>query len=222
MRRLRVALYRLKLESQKKGQKQIDYRKTFKSDFAFLCFIILTQQTTDQNAYKAAIQLFREYPSIRLIKDAKVNEIASLIAPAGMQLKKAKAIKEIAAFVVINKGKIPNTREALERLPLVGRKTASIILNECFGVGAFPVDTHIKRVLSRITGFSLTEKTAEELITARYKSSDWFSIHNRLRAHGQTTCTSKLTKCSQCPLTDVCAYFNTYRVSQRRDTDGTK
>lgn len=222
MRRLKVALYRLKLESQEKGQKQIDYRKTFKSDFAFLCFIILTQQTTDQIAYKAAIQLFREYPSVRLVKNAKVTEISKLIAPAGMQLKKAKAIKEIAEIVTDNNGKTPNTREALERLPLVGRKTASIILNKCFGVDTFPVDTHIKRVLSRIIGFSLTEKTAEELITAQYKSSDWFSIHNRLREHGQTTCTSNLTKCSQCPLTDVCVYFNTYRVSQRRDPNETK
>lgn len=216
MRRLRVALYRLKLEEQKRGQKQTNYRKIFKSDFTFLCFIILTQQSTDQNACKAAVKLFQEYPSIRLIEDATVNEIADVISLAGMQRKKARAIKEIAALVILNKGKIPNTREELEKLPLVGRKTASIVLNECFGIKSFPVDTHIKRVLSRITGFSLTEKTAEELITERYKPDDWFSIHNRLREHGQTTCTSKLTRCSQCPLTDVCSYFNTYRVSQRR------
>lgn len=214
--RLKVALHRLALDYSSKLKNQKDYKKELASNFKFFCFVVLTQQSTDERAFQSALKLFKELPTAKDILQADIDQISELIKSSGLQQKKAQAIQEIATYVVNHHGEIPKTREELESFSLVGRKTASLVLHECFGVASFPVDTHIKRVISRISKFYRTSKQVEALITNYFLEDEWFYYHNVLRVHGQTLCTAKTPKCQGCPVNMICCFYET----ERRITNG--
>ena len=107
----------------------------------------------------------------------------------------------------LNQGKVPQTREALEALPGVGRKTANVVLNTAFGQPTIAVDTHIFRVSNRTKiapgkDVVAVEKGLEKFVHDEFK----LNVHHRLILHGRYICVARTPKCPQCGIADLCEY----------------
>ena len=115
-----------------------------RSHFQLLIAVILSAQTTDEKVNKVTCILFDKYKDANALRKANVKDIEKIIKPIGLYHNKAKNIIAVSKILVKDyKGKVPNDRTALESLPGVGRKTANIILNNCFNEPTFAVDTHV-------------------------------------------------------------------------------
>lgn len=142
---------------------------------------LLSSRTNDDTTLAASKRLFKAAPTIESLAQCKLPEIRNLVYPVGFYKTKAKHVKMLAEIIVKDfKGKIPNTREDLMKLPGVGRKTANLVLNRAFAKEAIAVDTHVHRI-SNLLGWVKTktpEKTELELMKILPKKY-WSSL-NRL------------------------------------------
>jgi endonuclease-3 len=136
------------------------------------------------------------------------GELEGVIRSIGLFRNKAKNLIELAQIVSTTYGGVvPGVREALEALPGVGRKTASVVLAQGFGVPAFAVDTHVGRV-SRRLGFTKSDNPVkvEQAMTALLKPEKWASAHLTLIRHGRTVCKAPKPLCESCPVRKLCPY----------------
>ena len=136
----------------------------------------------------------------------------------GFYRQKAKSIKACCQDLITHhKGKVPNDFEALVKLPGVGRKTASVIVGNAFGIPAIAVDTHVKR-LSNLLGF--IESEDPEKIELRLKEllpeKDWVDSSHLLATHGRNICIARRPKCLECVLGDLCPSYTPNNVKSRR------
>ena len=179
------------------------------SDFSFLMAVVMSAQTTDVQVNKVTDKLFAKYRTIddflALGEDGLAREISSI----GLYRNKAKNIIKLLAILKEKfGGKVPNSRDDLESLPGVGRKTANVVLNELFGQPTIAVDTHVLR-LSNILGISKTdnpnqvEKDLENLVPDQYKKN----ISNFLVLHGRYVCKAKKPNCEVCKIKKLCPKF---------------
>jgi endonuclease-3 len=130
------------------------------------------------------------------------------IRTIGLYNNKAKAIIAMSrALIEEHGGQVPGDREALERLPGVGRKTASVVLNGAFGQPTIAVDTHVFRVANR-TGLApgRTPRAVEQALEARVPKRYARHAHHWLILHGRYTCLARRPKCPECVVRDLCAY----------------
>jgi endonuclease-3 len=134
--------------------------------------------------------------------------VRELVKTIGLFRTKAKNVVALSKKLVEeHAGEVPRTREALEALPGVGRKTANVILNTVFGEPTIAVDTHIFRVCNR-TGLArgktvrAVEDKLQKVVPAEYK----LGAHHWLILHGRYVCTARKPKCPICPIRDLCAY----------------
>jgi endonuclease-3 len=121
-----------------------------KDEFTLLISVLLSAQCTDERVNKITPLLFAKADNPFDMVKLSIEEIKEIIKPCGLSPAKSKAIFNLS-HILIDKyqGKVPNTFEALESLPGVGHKTASVVMSQVFGVPAFPVDTHIHRLATR-------------------------------------------------------------------------
>jgi len=164
-----------------------------KDPYTLLIAVLLSAQSTDVRVNKITPLLFKEadnpYDMIKL----SVDQIREIIRPVGLSPAKAKGIHGLS-HILIDKhnGEVPNDLEALEELPAVGHKTASVVTSQAFGVPAFPVDTHIHRLLYR-WGFTngknvtQTEKDAKRL----FPQAVWNDLHLQIIWYGRQYCQAR-------------------------------
>ena len=180
----------------------------YSNPFTLLVAVVLSAQATDVSVNLATRDLFKRVRTpqqmIALGEDALRDQIKSI----GLFNTKAKNVIALSeALIRDHKGEVPRTRDELEKLPGVGRKTANVVLNTAFGQETFAVDTHIFRVGNR-TGLA-TGKTPLDVelkldrITPQPFRRD---AHHWLILHGRYTCKARLPLCWKCPVIDLCRY----------------
>lgn len=174
--------------------------------FQLLIATILSAQTTDQKVNQVTSELFRLYPTPQKMLELTQSELESKIKSIGLFRNKAKNILETCNILVRDyQGQVPQSLHHLVDLPGVGRKTASVVLANAFGIPAFPVDTHILRVSKRL---GLTQETdplkVEKDLIAVIPEQLWIDSHHQLIFHGRRICSARKPQCGQCPLNIYC------------------
>ncbi len=180
----------------------------YKSEFELLIAVMLSAQATDVSVNKATIGLFKKANTPKKMLALGEEGLEAYIKSIGLYHTKAKNIlKTCDILIKEHQSKVPSSREALEALPGVGRKTANVILNTAFGEATIAVDTHIFRVSNRI-GLAngktpLVVETQLLKVVPKHYQKD---AHHWLILHGRYTCTARKPKCEQCIINDLCEY----------------
>lgn len=180
------------------------------SHFQLLVAVVLSAQTTDEKVNKVTPILFKKYPNADKLAKASVKDVEEIIKPLGLYKNKAKNIVELSKILVKDyKGKVVNDRDALESLPGVGRKTCNVVLNNCFDVPAFAVDTHVSRVSKRlgIADEDDDPNKIEEKLMSYFPRNSWGKLHHQFIFFGRYKCKSQNPDCSDCPFKKLCNYF---------------
>ncbi len=180
----------------------------YATSFELLIAVILSAQATDVGVNKATAQLFANANTPHAILKLGLEGLKTYVKTINLYPTKAKNIIK-ACEILLEKyhGEVPSTREQLEELPGVGRKTANVILNTAFGQATIAVDTHIFRVANRTN--LATGKTPRAVEDKLFKSTPKEYIHDAhhwLILHGRYICTAKKPKCPSCIINDLCEY----------------
>ena len=178
----------------------------YNSNFELLIAVMLSAQATDKSVNKATASLFKVANTPAALLDLGEDALRGYIKSIGLFNTKARnIIKTCELLIKRHGGKVPNQRSALEALPGVGRKTASVILNTAFGEPTIAVDTHIFRVANR-TGLAKgknvveVEKRLLKSVPDVYKRN----AHHWLILHGRYVCVARQPKCENCVISDLC------------------
>ena len=193
----------------KRLQKQLPDPTTelhYQSEFELLVAVILSAQATDISVNQATAKLYPVANTPQAIYKLGVKRLKGYIKTIGLFNTKAEnVIKTCGILIEQHGGEVPRTRQELEALPGVGRKTANVILNTAFGEPTIAVDTHIFRVSNR-TGLApgkdvlAVEKALLANVPDRFKKD----AHHWLILHGRYTCVARKPKCSECIINDIC------------------
>jgi endonuclease-3 len=180
----------------------------YRSPFELLIAVILSAQSTDVGVNKATETLFVVADAPERMLKLGVNGLKKHIRTIGLYNTKARNIIATCRILVQEHGgQVPAEREALERLPGVGRKTANVILNTAFGQPTIAVDTHIFRVCNR-TGIAPGRSVLEverrllRLVPEEFRRN----AHHWLILHGRYTCTARAPKCGACVIREFCEW----------------
>ncbi|BAL94876.1 endonuclease III [Rubrivivax gelatinosus] len=178
----------------------------FTSVFELLCAVLLSAQATDAGVNKATKRLFALAPTPQRMLDLGLEQVTELIRTIGLFRTKAKNLVQTCRILVEQHGgAVPRSREALEALPGVGRKTANVVLNVAFGEPTMAVDTHIFRVANR-TGLApgknplAVELKLLERVPAKYA----VDAHHWLILHGRYVCQARRPQCERCAVRRWC------------------
>jgi endonuclease III len=180
----------------------------YSTPFELLVAVILSAQATDVGVNKATKRLFPVANTPKKILALGEEGLKRYISTIGLYNAKAKNIVATCALLLERHGgEVPRTREELEALPGVGRKTANVILNTVFGETTIAVDTHIFRVCNR-TGLARgkTVRAVEDKLVKVVPQEYKLGAHHWLILHGRYVCTARKPKCPVCPIRDLCAY----------------
>ncbi|MEO8838689.1 MAG: endonuclease III [Herbaspirillum sp.] len=180
----------------------------YTTPFELLVAVILSAQATDVSVNKASRILFPIANTPEKILALDVDGLMPYIQTIGLYRTKAKNIIATCRLLLTeHNGQVPRTREALQQLPGVGRKTANVILNVIYGVPTIAVDTHIFRVANR-TGLApgktveLVEESLLKVVPAEFQ----LNAHHWLILHGRYTCLARKPLCWNCSIADLCDY----------------
>ena len=180
----------------------------YSSPYTLLVAVVLSAQATDAGVNKATPALFARADTPRKMVALGVEKVTELIRTIGLFRTKAKNLIALSEKLIADYGgQVPATREALETLPGVGRKTANVVLNVAFGEPTMAVDTHIFRVANR-TGIApgrdplAVELALEKRVPAPYRQH----AHHWLILHGRYVCKARKPECTGCLIADLCAY----------------
>jgi len=180
----------------------------YQTPFELLCAVILSAQATDVGVNKATARLFPLANSPQAILDLGEAGLKQHISSIGLYNSKAKNIIAACQMLVRDHaGEVPDEREALEKLPGVGRKTANVVLNVLFGKPTIAVDTHIFRVGNR-TGMApgKTPLAVEKGLLKAIPKKFLRHAHHWLVLHGRYVCTARKPKCHLCPVYEECCW----------------
>jgi endonuclease-3 len=176
--------------------------------FTLLVAVVLSAQATDAGVNKATPALFALADTPEKMVKLGEGKVRALIKTIGLYRTKAKNVVALSRRLVAEHGgQVPPSREALEALPGVGRKTANVVLNVAFGEPVIAVDTHAFRVANR-TGLALgktplaVEETLDRIVPERYKHN----AHHWLILHGRYVCKARKPECWRCLIADLCLY----------------
>jgi endonuclease-3 len=180
----------------------------YHSSFELLISVILSAQTTDIAVNKVTKKLFNIANTPLLLSNLNVDKIEKLINAIGLYKNKAKNIKATSSILLEKfNGEVPSTREELESLPGVGRKTANVILNTLFKKPVIAVDTHIFRLANRINiAPAKTPLTVEKRLTKLIPNEFLNDAHHLLILHGRYVCKAIKPQCSECVINNLCEY----------------
>ena len=181
----------------------------YDSVFQLLIAVILSAQATDIGVNRATAVLFKIAPTPEKILDLGLEGLKNAIKSIGLYHTKAKHIIETCAILVQKfQSTVPQSREALESLPGVGRKTANVILNTAFGEPTIAVDTHIFRVAQRLgLAKGKTPLAIEQQLLKKIPIEYQHDAHHWLILHGRYICKARAPLCEQCFVADLCPYI---------------
>ncbi|MEZ0239080.1 MAG: endonuclease III [Methylophilaceae bacterium] len=181
---------------------------THSSTFELLIAVILSAQATDKGVNIATAKLFPVANTPQKILDLGIEGLESYIKTIGLYRSKAKNVIATCRLLVDKfGGEVPDTREALESLPGVGRKTANVILNTAFGHPTIAVDTHIFRLGNRIgLAPGKTPLEVEQKLVKTTPREYLQDAHHLLILHGRYVCVARKPKCRDCVIHDLCEY----------------
>ncbi len=178
------------------------------STFELLVAVILSAQATDKGVNIATARLFAVANTPQAMFDLGIEGLEAYIKTIGLYHAKAKNILATCRMLIEqHNGQVPDTREALENLPGVGRKTANVILNTAFGQPTIAVDTHLFRLGNRIglaPGKTVLE--VEQKLLKAVPKEYLHDAHHLLILHGRYTCIARKPKCGDCVIHDLCEY----------------
>jgi endonuclease-3 len=180
----------------------------YQSPFELLVAVMLSAQATDKSVNKATAGLFRVANTPAAMLALGVAGLSPYIKSIGLYNSKAKNIIATCQLLLErHAGAVPSSREELEQLPGVGRKTANVILNTAFGQATIAVDTHIFRVANR-TGLApgKTERVVEDKLMKFVPPEFRQDAHHWLILHGRYVCKARNPACPTCPIADLCEY----------------
>lgn len=190
----------------KKEYPEVKSALDFTNPFELLIATILSAQSTDARVNIVTKDLFKKYKSPKDYLSVPIEELEKDIFSTGFYKAKARSLKKCCQVLQDDfKGKVPANFDDLNKLPGVGRKTASVVAGNAFGIPAVAVDTHVIR-LSNLLGFVET-KDAEKIefkIKELLPEEDWIKSSHLLATHGRKICIARRPKCSDCVLNKLC------------------
>ena len=180
----------------------------FTTPFELLVAVILSAQATDKGVNLATRKLFPVANTPAALLALGPDGLAAYVRTIGLYPTKVRNLLAMCRIVLEEHGgEVPRDREALERLPGVGRKTANVVLNSAFGEPTMPVDTHIFRVARRLgLARGTTPRAVEDELLARVPVDCMHDAHHWLLLHGRYVCKARLPECPRCPVVDLCEY----------------
>lgn len=180
----------------------------YRTPFELLIAVILSAQATDKSVNLATRRLFPRANTPQQLIDLGEAGLLETIKSIGLYKSKAKNIQATCRLLIEqHHGEVPRTREALEKLPGVGRKTANVVLNTAFGEPTIAVDTHIFRVANR-TGLARGKNVLDvelkllKVVPAEFKQD----AHHWLILHGRYVCKARKPECAKCPIEPMCEF----------------
>ncbi len=171
------------------------------SPFTLLIAVLLSAQTTDKKVNQVTPALFARASTPEQMAKLSEEEIHRLIREIGLAKQKAKNIKRLSEILAAGGGAVPRSFAALEALPGVGHKTASVVMVQAFGLAAFPVDTHIHRLAERwgLSDGSSVERTERDL-KALFPEASWAKLHLQIIYFGRERCPALYHDLDSCPI----------------------
>jgi endonuclease-3 len=200
----RQEIFRRFREANPKPVTELEYT----TPFELLIAVLLSAQATDVGVNKATRKLYPVANTPQAILDLGLDELTEYIRTIGLYKTKAKNVMATCRILVDQyRGEVPRTREELEQLPGVGRKTANVVLNTAFGEIAMAVDTHIFRVSNRTNiapgkNVDIVEQKLMKFVPKEFL----LDAHHWLILHGRYTCVARTPKCWNCLIVDLCEY----------------
>ena len=179
----------------------------FSNPYETLISVMLSAQSTDVQVNKVTPVLFQAYPDIRALAGASVEDVYPIVRSCGFKSKADNIVEASRLILLRHQGKVPDTMEALVKLPGVGRKTANVVLANAFHMPAIAVDTHVFRVSNRIglaeaKNVDETEKQLMQVIPRE----NWIEAHHWLIYHGRRVCHARKPACGTCAVAPYCDY----------------
>ena len=178
-----------------------------RNHFELLVAVTMSAQTTDERVNSVTPELFGKYPDAKALAEAPLDDVMAIIKPVGLYQNKARNIIRLSQVLVSEYGgAVPNDRESLESLPGVGRKSANVILSNCFDVPAFAVDTHVARVSKRL-GIAKAEDDVPEIekkLMKVFPKEKWGKLHHQFIFFGRYKCKARKPECDDCPFAGFC------------------
>lgn len=182
----------------------------YSNPFELLVAVILSAQCTDKRVNLTTPAFFKRFPDAPTLSEASVDEVFSFIRSISYPNNKAKHLVGMAQILTQNfQNIVPSNVEDLMKLPGVGRKTANVIASVVYNLPTMAVDTHVFRVSARI-GLTVGAKNPlqAELQLMKYLPKEIVPIaHHWLILHGRYACTARSPKCSDCGISEVCAFY---------------
>jgi endonuclease-3 len=187
----------------------------YESPWQLLVVTVLSAQTTDENVNKVAPRLFERYPDPADLAEADPEDVEQVIFSTGFYRQKTKSIMSLSQDLEeLYDGEVPADIDELVKLRGVGRKTASVVLAEMWGVPAIAVDTHVKRVTRRL---GLTDETDPERIEtdlkALYPEDSWAGISMRYIQFGRDVCDARRPRCGACEMFRLCEWEGRFEAA---------
>ncbi len=194
------------------------------SPFELLIAVLLSAQTTDLRVNLVTPDLFQKANNARAMAQLEVADILASIKTCGLAPTKAKNVRRLAEILVEkHDGEVPASMEALEELPGVGHKTASVVMSQSFGVPAFAVDTHIHRLAARwgLSNDTTVQKTEKDL-KAVFPRESWSKVHLQIIFFGREHCPARFHDLDACPICSWASSKTRRTQEMRRDAAARK
>ena len=188
----------------------------FENNFQLLIAVMLSAQTTDVSVNVATPDLFQIAPTPEKMVELGIDGIRERIKKIGLyNMKAANVLKTCTLLIEKHQSKVPATREELEALPGVGRKTAGVVLNVAFQQNTIPVDTHVFRIANR-TGLVKTKTPTDTELKLLKIVPKWAlpKAHHLLILHGRYTCKAKKMLCPSCVIEPQCEFKEKIKVTE--------
>jgi endonuclease-3 len=197
----------------------VDIPLAHEDPFTLLVAVVLSAQTTDKKVNQVTPALFARASTPEAMARLEVAEIQRFIREVGLSGQKAKSLQRMSEILVEKHGgQVPRTLEELEELPGVGHKTASVVLNQAFGIPAFPVDTHIHRLAARwgLSDGKSVEKTERDL-KRTFPEETWGKLHLQIIYFGREHCPALWHDLDACPICSWAASKKRKEEERKRD-----
>ena len=181
----------------------------YNKDYELVIAVMLSAQTTDKAVNATTYKLFNDFPTLKSLENAPIEEIEKRIQSLGLYKNKARNIKGIVHKILTDfNGELPSDKDLLQTLPGIGNKSAGVIRIEVFKIPDLPVDTHIIRITNRLGIASKDDEPIdiERKLKKLIPESNWIKTHHQLIHFGRYFCLARSPKCKECKLREYCKY----------------
>ncbi len=182
----------------------------YETPYQLLIATILAAQCTDERVNEVTKVLFSRFPTPEKMAEASLNEIEEIIKPTGFYRNKAKSVKNVSETLVKKySGNVPQSIDELTSLPGIGRKTANVVLGNCFSQPVIIVDTHVRRVSQRLGLVTTSDPEKIEFeLQELIPKENWTKFTYALNFLGRYVCKAKKPECENCRVNALCPYEN--------------